>query len=159
MLSCEQQSDRCRLAVMEMNKHGTYPYEICLNVHVTQRGWYPYLMSDACCLHSLMFSIRAFKDGLPHTKLGPLSCFHYIQTLKTLQARLDDFNVASVISDATIMAITILSAAAELTLDLETLGNHVKGLNTIVRLRGGLAALNTHNNLAVKVSRYVGSSH
>ena len=141
--------------MIEINKHGLYPYEICLDVHVVERGWFPYMLSDVCCLHSLMFSAQAWADGLSLNQLSRPAYFHYAQTLQLLQARLHEVesDQTSAISDATIMVVTTLAAAAELTEDYEAFGNHARGLEKIVRLRGGLQALNTHNNLQVKVCR------
>ena len=141
--------------MIEVNKHGLYPHEICLDVHVVELGWFPYMLSDICCLHSLMFSARAWVEGSCLDRLSREAYFHYAQTLQLLQARLYEVGVdqTSATSDATIMVITTLAAAAELTEDFEALANHVRGLEKIVRLRGGLQALNTHNNLQVKVCR------
>jgi hypothetical protein len=144
-----------RLPVIELNKHGVYPYEICLDVHRVERGWFPYMISDPCCLHSMMFSVRAFVEGALHNQLSRLACFHYHQTLQILQARLNEyaFDQTSAISDATIMVVITLATAAELTEDFEAVANHIKGLEKIVTLRGGVRALNTLNNIQVKVCR------
>ena len=51
------------------------------------------------------------------------------------------------------MVVITLAQAAELIGDLAAVENHVKGLEKIVSLRGGVRALTTHNNLQVKVCR------
>lgn len=43
-------------AVLELTRRGTYPYETCLNVHPAETGWFPYMLSELCCIHSMMFS-------------------------------------------------------------------------------------------------------
>lgn len=53
------------------------------------------------------------------------------------------------------MVVITLAAAAELMKDFAAVANHIKGLEKIVSLRGGVRALNTHNNIQVKVCRWV----
>lgn len=147
-----------QLAVIILDKEGVYPYEICLQVHPAKRGWFPYMISDICCIHSMMFSVRAFMDRTSHGgKISRQAAFHYAQTLQLLQARLNAFEQGqreAVFGDSTIMVIFILAAAAEITGDFGAVENHVDGLLKIVSLRGGIRSLNTHNNMQVKVCRY-----
>lgn len=142
--------------MIDLNKYGGYPYEICLNVHPVDRGWFPEMVSDLCCLHSMMFSLRAFveRDGsASHDQLSRLARFHYAQTLQLLQTRLNEFDKTSAISDTTIMTVITLAMAAEVTKDFAAVESHLKGLGKIVSLRGGVRALNTYNNMQVKVCR------
>ena len=111
------------------------------------------MIKDICCLHSMMFSVRAFVDNGLHNHSSTLACFHYGQTLQLLQARLNGFDQTLAISDSTIMVVITLAQAAELTRDLTAVANHVNGLSKMVSLRGGVRALNTHNNMQVKVCR------
>ena len=141
--------------MIEIHRHGVYPYEICLDVHPTERGWFPYMISDACCLHSMMFSVRTFVDKSRHDQPSRLSCFHYAQTLQLLQARLNDIDQTSAISDTTIMVVVTLASVAELSDNFEAVATHIKGLEKIVSLRGGVRALTTHSNIQVKVCRWV----
>lgn len=100
-----------------------------------------------------MFSLRAFTDGGLHNQLSRRACLHYAITLQLLQARLNEFDQTAATSDATIMVVFLLASAAELMGDYATVGSHIKGLEKIVNLRGGVQALNTHNNIQVKVCR------
>lgn len=134
--------------MIDLNKHGAYPYEICLDVHPIERGWFPYMISDACCLHSMMFLVHAFVDG---SLLSHLASFHYAQTLRLLQAQLNRFDE---ISDATIMVVISLASAAEAVEDFKALENHMSGLEKMLEVRGGVRVLNTNNNIQVKVCRY-----
>jgi len=139
--------------VIDLNKHGGYLYEICLNVHPVEKGWFPYMISDICCLHSMMFSLQAVVERTSQNQLSHLACFHYAQTLQLLQSRINEFDQTSAISDSTIMVVITLATVAELTQDFAAAENHVKGLEKIVSLRGGVRALNTNNNMQVKVCR------
>jgi len=103
----------------------------------------------------MMFSVRAFTEGTSHRQLSRSACLHYAKTLQILQARLYDLDQTFAISDATIMVVFSLASTAELMEDFATVANHIKGLEKIVSLRGGVRALSTHNNLHVKVCRWV----
>jgi hypothetical protein len=142
-----------RNPVINIGKNGIYPYEICVDVSPMERGWFPYMISDACCLHSMMFSVRVLEDKASQFRLNRLACFHYAQTLQLLQARLFECDQTSAISDATIMVVIWLASVAELMNEHATVENHIRGLEKIVRLRGGVRALNIHTNMHVKVCR------
>ena len=144
--------------MIALDKHGVYPYEICLNVNPAERGWFPYMLSDVCCLHSMMFSVRAFTEGSLNNQLSRSACLHYAKTLQLLQDRLDEYdhNQTSATSDSTIMVVFFLASAAELMEDFAAVANHMRGLEKIVSLRGGVRALlNADSNIHVKVCRWV----
>lgn len=139
--------------MLDIGKKAIYPYEICVDVPPVERGWFPYMISDACCLHSMMFSVRVVEDKASQLHLNRLACFHYAQTLQLLQVRLSESDYTCAISDATIMVVIMLASMAELMNEHATVANHIRGLERIVRLRGGVKALNTHTNMHVKVCR------
>lgn len=141
--------------MIELDKHGVYSYEICVDVNPVERGWFPYMISDECCLHSMMFSVQAFTKGALPNQLSRLARLHYAKTLQLLQARLNETDQTFATSDSTIMVVFVLASVAELMEDFATVANHIKGLEKIVNLRGGVRALNTHNNIQVKVCRCV----
>lgn len=101
----------------------------------------------------MMFLVRAFLERGLHDQLSKVAYFHHGQTLQILQARLNELDYTPAISDATIMVVITLAQVAELTGDLTAVASHVRGLVKMVGLRGGVRALNTHNNLQIKVCR------
>lgn len=107
------------------------------------------MLSDPCCLHSMMYSLRVWESKASDR----LACFHYGQTLKLLQARLNADDQTSAMSDATMMAVMMLATVAEIMNEHLIVESHIKGLEKIVKLRGGLKALDTHVNMHVKVCR------
>lgn len=148
--------------VILLDREGIYPYDVCLHVHPVDRGWFPSMLSDICCVHSMMFSVRAFVDSPTHgDRTHHQAAFHYSRTLKLLQARLNAFEQGQqelAFSDSTIMVIMILASAAEVTGDFVAMQNHVDGLIKIVSLRGGLKSLDPHKNIHIKVCREVATS-
>lgn len=116
------------------------------------------MLSDVCCLHSMMFSVRAFTEGSLDNQLSRSACLHYAKTLQLLQARLNEFDHDQTFatSDSTIMVVFFLASAAELMEDFAAVANHMRGLEKIVGLRGGVRALlNADSNIHVKVCRLV----
>ena len=114
------------------------------------------MISDDYCLHSMMFSLRAFVDSTSHNQPSLPTCYHYAQTLQLLQSCLNEFDQTSSISDPTIMVVVTLATAAEISGEFLDLESHIKGLEKMVSLRGGVRALNTNdNNLHIKVCRSV----
>ena len=109
-----------------------------------------------------MYGLRGFIDRPQHNGENKrLAAFHYSQALQHLQARINAFEKDTsgfVFDDSTIMGVINLAMAAEIEGDLTTVQTHVDGLLKMVSLRGGLKSLSMHNNLQVKVCRYVHSS-
>lgn len=101
----------------------------------------------------MMFSVRAFTDGAQPNQLSSCARLHLAKTLQMLQARLHDSDQSFAISDGTIIVVFFLASAAELMGDFAAVENHIRGLEKIINLRGGVWALNVHNNLHVKVCR------
>lgn len=81
-----------------------------------------------------------FVDGPSNEiQLSRAAAFHHAQTLRLLQARLNDFAQGQrdiVLGDSTLMVIIFLSLAAELMGNFQAAENHVSGLLKIVNLRG-----------------------
>lgn len=136
-----------------MSKESGYPFQICLNVPPVERGWFPYMVGDACSLHSLLFAVQALGASNQDAGMSCQARYHYAHALQLLQARLYDFDQTLAISDATLMVIMILAKVAEHMNDMATASNHIAGLEKIVYLRSGLRALNTHTNMQMKVCR------
>jgi len=106
----------------------------------------------------MMFSVRAFTEGSLDNQLSRSACLHYAKTLQLLQARLNEFDHDQTFatSDSTIMVVFFLASAAELMEDFAAVANHMRGLEKIVGLRGGVRALlNADSNIHVKVCRLV----
>ena len=101
----------------------------------------------------MMFSLRVYAGPFTPLRLDRLACYHYAQALQLLQTRLHERDQTNVVSDATIMVIIMLASTAEIMNEYGTVENHIRGLEKIVKLRGGVKALTTHTNMPVKVCR------
>lgn len=135
--------------MIHVQDRGVYPYEICLHTHPVEREWFPYMISDICCLHSLMFAAQTWLCG----ETSPLATIHYAKTLQLLQGQLDAFTEGSRISDATMMVVIMLITCAIMTEDISTAKKHLEGLAQMVQLRGGVRSLDISHNMQVKVCR------
>ncbi|KAF4417421.1 fungal specific transcription factor domain-containing [Fusarium acutatum] len=101
-----------------------------------------------------MFSVEAYFDMLLGRDYGSLAHFHFLKTLRLLQARINNPTDPASISDATIMVVVILGLAAEMIGDRTAAENHAAGMARIVDLRGGLGMLRFDNpRLPAKVCR------
>ncbi|SCV56399.1 uncharacterized protein FFB14_14604 [Fusarium fujikuroi] len=101
-----------------------------------------------------MFSVEAYFDMLLGREYGSLAHFHFLKTLRLLQARINNPTDPRSISDATIMVVVILGLAAEMVGDRTAAENHAAGMARIVDLRGGLEMLRFDNpRLPAKVCR------
>ncbi|KAF5632969.1 uncharacterized protein FTJAE_7354 [Fusarium tjaetaba] len=109
---------------------------------------------DQVYFHSIMFSVEAYFDMLLGRDYGSLAHFHFLKTLRLLQARINNPADPTSISDATIMVVVILGLAAEMIGDRTAAENHAAGMSRIVDLRGGLEMLRFDNpRLPAKVCR------
>lgn len=97
--------------------------------------------------------MRLLQGGLHQPSSSTETWFHLARTLQLLQARLYSADLATAISDATIMAVVLLASIAEITGDFAVASSHVNGLERIVSLRGGVKALDVHRNVHMKACR------
>ncbi|KAF5551148.1 hypothetical protein FPHYL_9198 [Fusarium phyllophilum] len=117
-------------------------------------SWTTNLLVDQVYFHSIIFSVEAYFDMLLGREYGSLAHFHFLKTLRLLQARINDPTDPTSISDATIMVVVILGLAAEMIGDRTAAENHAAGMVRIVDLRGGLEMLRFDNpRLPAKVCR------
>ncbi|EWZ41167.1 hypothetical protein FOZG_06571 [Fusarium oxysporum Fo47] len=131
-----------------------YPSEICLQVDEMKSSWTTNLLVDQVYFHSIMFSVEVYFDMLLGRDYGSLAHFHFLKTLRLLQARINNPKDPTSISDATIMVVVILGLAAEMIGDRTAAENHATGMAKIVDLRGGLEMLRFDNpRLPAKVCR------
>lgn len=145
--------------MIDQSRYGVYPYEICLRVHPTERGWFPYLISDLCCIHSLMFAVQEFYTAAHSHEMNPrtrsISAERHLQcTLRLLQKKIDEVcEQGLAVPDSLLIVVMNLADAAQLKGETNAAAIHIAGLAKMVALRGGLRKLTTHNNLPVKVCR------
>lgn len=141
------------MIVVEADMDGMYLHEVVFHTHPVERGWFPYMIGDECCLHSLLFSSGVLETTISQAGLSQRACFHYSETLRLLQARLNDPKKVHATSDATIMVVLLLASIAWVMDEHATAGNHIKGMEKMLQLRGGLQSLSFHLNMQVKVCR------
>jgi hypothetical protein len=132
-----------------------YPTHLCLVVRPSSGGWFASLWTDVVYFHALLFSAGILADTSQGGLISAPSMKYLSDTIRLLQKRLSEPDPKLAASDATIMTVVGLSAAAAICGDMDAARNHVSGLFRLVELRGGLATLTaTHPNLIAKVCKY-----
>lgn len=119
-------------------------------------SWTTNLLADLLYLHCTLFSVEAFLDTSLGRATSSLTQFHLLKTLRLLQDRLDAPHDPQSITDATIMVVSVLALTAELHGDMAAADVHMRGLERMIKLRGGLEMLRFDNSrLPAKVCRFV----
>ncbi|KPM35977.1 hypothetical protein AK830_g10602 [Neonectria ditissima] len=140
--------------IIRFVRNGLYPAELCFEVESFDSGWVGCLMSDPVYLHSMLFSSEAYVDDCLGRDHSPVTQFHFLKTLRLLQERIAVPDDPLAIADQTIMTVVTLALAAQVFGDRATVENHVRGLEKMVSLRGGLGLLKTSTHeLPAKICR------
>ncbi|KAH8667055.1 hypothetical protein BX600DRAFT_285408 [Xylariales sp. PMI_506] len=136
-------------------KREIYPCKWCLKYNTYPSIWFEYLMMDPLYLHSVLFSASFVQESLAaasgDTRLirnnDPRrgSRLHFDRTVKLLRARVEDDS--GFISDSTISVVIVMTLYSAMFNDFAAATSHVKGLKTMVQLRGGFKCLITNPHL------------
>ncbi|KAI9037492.1 uncharacterized protein KD926_000287 [Aspergillus affinis] len=132
-------------------KQSVYPIEFCLEFDPKASVWYKYLLSDAACHHSLLWTTQSYFDWIQGYSLSPKALFHEAKTLELLQYRIND--PASALNDTTIAVVVTLVMVSALVGHVSVVKKHMQGLNMIITLRGGMRELEKNAQLQIKVCR------
>jgi hypothetical protein len=105
----------------------------------------------------MLFSTEAYYDERLRRERSPLTEFHFMKAIRLLQDRLSDPDSPQAISDQTMMTVVILAMAADFIDDQASVENHVRGLQRMVGLRGGLTTMRSAavGDLQAKICRCV----
>ena len=130
-----------------------YPIEFCLELDPAVSVWYQYLLADAAFHHSLLWTTQAYFDWIKGDGLSAKALFHEAKTLQLLQSRINDPELA--LRDTTIAVVVTLVMVSALVGHVSVVKKHMKGLDQIITLRGGMRELAKNAQLQIKVCRYV----
>lgn len=138
--------------VFTILKQSVYPIEFCLEFDPTASVWYQYLLSDAACHHSILWTTQAYFDWIQGNTLSATALFHEAKTLQLLQCRINDPDAA--LRDTTITVVVTLVMVSALVGHASVVKKHMQGLHQIITLRGGMRELQKNAQLQIKVCRY-----
>ncbi|KAH7144194.1 hypothetical protein B0J13DRAFT_622758 [Dactylonectria estremocensis] len=135
-------------------KHAMMPSQFGLASHQTESSFFEPILNDAACLHFTLFTTRVYIDSVREkTQISKTALSHLVTSLAILRKRLACGDTAQVISDTTILVVVGLTITATALGDLETAVQHIKGLQKIVTLRGGISVFEGNKTLQTKIFR------
>ena len=123
-----------------------YPASFCSVFHIAQSNWVAYLNQDPVHRYVYPYVAATYFDGVDSPKTAKLLA----KMLPLLQASIED--PIRMQADSTISAVLALASAADLAGDIDGLQKHVGGLNSLVKMRGGVRQL-LHTELQIKCCR------
>lgn len=145
--------------VLTVVQHDLYPREICLMGSWPNPEWFRGAVRDPLYFHTIIFTTEAFSDLQIGKDRSLATQRHLVKTLRLLQERITTPEISLATSDETILTVVILALIAEYLDDELSMANHVGGLQRMVRLRGGFAALRKFKyDLPGKSCRFVTKS-
>jgi hypothetical protein len=137
-----------------------FPLLMEIGFHPESKPWTYPAGRDVVTFHINAFAIQSFIDRVlnrqPAAKVNPDATLHHQKGLLLLRQRLDaDDDTENKISDDTVSVVVKLTTAAQFDGDAETAKQHMQGIRTMVRLRGGLSAFAANPKLLVEIWRYL----
>ncbi|TAQ84493.1 hypothetical protein B7494_g7186 [Chlorociboria aeruginascens] len=123
--------------------------ELGCGQRVAGQGWLPLAMTDPALFHSILCGSALFQDLLTGRKQSLERFKHMKEAVHLLNTRLQDPNCQ--VSDGTIVTVAHLAEYESIEGNFENWRRHMDGINQMVQMRGGLAALN--DDVRNKVSR------
>ncbi|OAL56476.1 hypothetical protein IQ07DRAFT_8669 [Pyrenochaeta sp. DS3sAY3a] len=120
-----------------------YPPEFCSEVDLSHYPWYQYVLEDEAYFHCLLAVSASFEDRL-HGKIAfsPRSLHHISRAYRLLNDRLSG---PDALSDQALAVVTLLTIYSYMHRHQSHGLTHFAGLCTMIRYRGGLAALAKQN--------------
>jgi hypothetical protein len=131
-----------------------FPRELGLALNRPENSWVDPVLADPACLHFTLFIVKAYLDIVQgQREPSKAAQFHLGRCLNILQRRLAECDQQVSTSDSTVLVVLGLTVAAIALGDYEAARKHLTGLDRMVHLRGGLAALNRNRLLQTKICR------
>lgn len=130
------------------------PPEQGLVVHHLDSSWLEPMWNDLACLHFTVFIGHVYFNRLRGREArNETAMVHFAKTLAILRQRFAVGNVEASTSDSTILVVIGLVMAANALGEFQTARQHLSGLQSMVTLRGGMAAFRANKQLQVKMFR------
>jgi hypothetical protein len=133
-----------------------YPDALCAAADENDSHWVGTMFCDEMYLHAMFSATTAFMARHEHPGASSQSSFHSVAALRLLRARFYRCSGRDVASDSTILTIFVLAMSAALDGDPSATERHLRGLDELVKLRGGLESLKINvQELLSKIYRFV----
>lgn len=139
--------------VITVMKRAMYPIDHCVDLAKEEQRWLIDLKSDPVYAHTVLYVAQVYFDVIKSQILGPTAIVHTNKTIARLQRQLAEANLE--ITDSTIFTVLALAMASASQNDLEAAKKHLHGLSQLIKLRGGMPALNQKWSLQIKCLRFV----
>ena len=136
-------------------KKAMYPIDHCVDLVKEEQRWLIDLKTDTVYAHTVLYVAQVYFDVFKSQTFGPTAIVHTNKTIARLQNQLAEANLA--ITDSTIFTVLALAMASASQNDLEAAKKHLHGLSQLIKLRGGIPALNQKWSLQIKCCRFVPS--
>ncbi|CAH0036788.1 unnamed protein product [Clonostachys rhizophaga] len=120
---------------------GMYPPKFCLVYDIFDSCWLKFMIQDLLFSYTAQFIAEAFTSWEYGGALGARASSLLSQVLVTLQQAIEDNETAT--ADATIGTVLFLTLAADIAGDTSGAMKHLRGLQKIVSIRGGVRKLNS----------------
>ncbi|KAF2096424.1 hypothetical protein NA57DRAFT_42123, partial [Rhizodiscina lignyota] len=138
-------------------KHTMYPLEFRVASKQSELSWFEPIWNDSACLHFTLSIAKRYLDFVRGKKEDSKAALaHFGKTLSILQQRLASDNDPAT-SDSIILVVFGLTMAANALGEFGISLQHLKGLHTMITLRGGLSAFAGKRQLQAKICRQVAS--
>lgn len=135
-----------------MNK-AMYPVDCCIDLAKEEQHWFEDLSRDSTYGHIILYVAHAYFDFVKSRRFGPAAMMHTNETISLLQKTLAQAHL--IVTDSTLFTVLALAMVAEVSDDLETAKNHIRGLHQLILLRGGMPAISQKRTLQIKCCRFV----
>lgn len=130
-----------------------YPQNLCVVYDTNDLFlfWFRILEDNRKLMDTILFMAEAFSDLMTTGSLRSGSSNLLAKILRSLQGDMQDPIVATM--ESTIYTIASLATIADVLGDVESSRKHIRGLHSVVALRGGIGSLAT-SQLQAKCCRY-----
>ncbi|KAK3990681.1 hypothetical protein QBC44DRAFT_324597 [Cladorrhinum sp. PSN332] len=130
-------------------KTSMYPVETIVQPPMDQ--WLEYLAHDRAYLECVLSAAQAFLDWAHERKIGKLTIQHLNSAMNNLRQTLAECPQTP--TDSTMAVVVTLSMMADMLQDYDAARKHIEGLYQLIKMRGGIRALQYNPQLQIKVLR------
>ncbi|KAI5921431.1 hypothetical protein F4810DRAFT_678056 [Camillea tinctor] len=109
------------------------------------------IQHEPAMIHSILFVAQSLYDSLSQAPCNKIAQYHFGQTLKLLQEKLSNKNIAT--TKTTLIIVLTLASASAMLGDVGNTQKHMDGLYQIISLRGGLDSLGPGSMIEHKAQR------